>query len=66
MSLEKNPANGGRPAKASEPIHIAIQVYGRALANPPIFLISCSSDKACIIEPAPRNSSALKNACVIR
>ena len=33
--------------------------------NPPIFLISCSSDMACITDPAPKNNKALKNACVM-
>ena len=28
----------------------------------PIFLISCSSETACITDPAPRNNKALKKA----
>ena len=35
-------------------------------ASPPILRRSCSWCMAMITEPAPRNSSALKKACVIR
>src|SRR5660398_246703 len=34
--------------------------------QPPIFLMSCSPETACITEPDPRNSSALKKACVTK
>ena len=36
------------------------------MKQPPIFLISCSFDKPWITEPAPKNKSALKNACVVK
>src|SRR5680860_1604243 len=41
-------------------------VYGILLRRPPIFLMSCSPETACITEPDPRNSSALKKACVTK
>ena len=34
------------------------------LASPPILRMSCSWCMAIITDPAPRNSTALKNACV--
>ena len=39
---------------------------GRYFFKPPILRMSCSPPMAWITEPLPRNSSALKNACVIR
>ena len=65
-SLEYEPANGGMPASARLPIHITVQVTGISLARPPMRRMSCSSDIAWITEPALRNSSALKKACVMR
>ena len=65
-SLEKKPANGGIPASASEPTTAVIQVIGMYLRSPPILRRSCSWCIAMMTEPAPRKSSALKNACVIR
>ena len=65
-SFEKKPEKNGAPASASEPIHIVIQVTGMYLRRPPMWRMSCSWCIAMITEPAPRNSSALKNACVIR
>ena len=41
-------------------------VNGIALRKPPIFSSDCSPAIAPMIEPAAMNSSALKNACVIR
>ena len=41
-------------------------VNGITLRKPPIFSSDCSPAIAPMIEPAPMNSSALKNACVIR
>ena len=41
-------------------------VHGSCGVRPPIRRMSCSPDSAWITEPAPRKSSALKNACVIR
>ena len=41
-------------------------VNGSALRKPPIFSSDCSPPIAPMIEPAPMNSSALKNAWVIR
>ena len=65
-SLEKKPANGGMPHSARLPISIVTQVIGMYLRSPPMRRMSCSWCMAMIAEPAPRNSSALKNACVIR
>ena len=36
------------------------------LRSPPILRMSCSWCMAMMTEPAARNSSALKNACVIK
>ena len=65
-SFEKNPANGGTPASASEPMIAVTHVIGMYFAKPPILRISCSWCSAMITEPAHRNSKALKNACVVR
>ena len=65
-SFEYEPASGGIPANARLPIHITVQVTGMNFARPPILRMSCSSDIAWMTEPADRNSSALKKACVIR
>ena len=65
-SFEKNPAKGGTPASASEPMIAVTHVMGMNLARPPILRMSCSWCSAMITEPAHRNSSALKNACVVR
>ena len=46
--------------------NITVQVTGISFASPPIFRMSCSSDIAWMTEPADRNSSALKKACVTR
>ena len=43
-----------------------IAVIFMCLNRPPIFRMSCSWCMPMITEPAARNSSALKNACVIR
>ena len=39
-------------------------VIGMLCSRPPMLRMSCSPLMAWITEPAPRNSSALKNACV--
>ena len=62
----KKPAKGGMPAIASVAINMVPWVHGSREASPPMRRMSCSSDIAWITEPAPRNSSALKKACVIR
>ena len=64
-SLEKNPASGGIPAIAAVAIAKVAKVTGIFRASPPIFMMSCSPDKAWITLPAPRNRQALKNACVV-
>ena len=61
----QKPANGGTPAMASHPIMNVIAVIGMNLRSAPILRMSCSSCIPWITEPDPRNSSALKNACVI-
>ncbi len=75
-SFEKNPENGGMPAIASVAIHIRLAVHGRWWRSPPMLRRSCASSWewvawyawciAWITLPDPRNSSALKNACVTR
>ena len=49
---------------ASQPTMNVTTVIGMNLRSPPIRRMSCSSCMPWITEPAPRNSSALKNACV--
>ena len=51
---------------ATVAIAIVAAVTGIALRRPPIFRMSCWSCMPWITEPAPRNSSALKKAWVIR
>ena len=47
--------------------HIMVKkVHGIFLRRPPMLRMSCSPESAWITLPAPRNSSALKNAWVIR
>ena len=65
-SLEKNPENGGRPAFAIAPMSTVQYVIGMYLRNPPILRMSCSWCSAMMTEPAPRKSTALKKACVMR
>ena len=75
-SFEKKPANGQTPAIASVPIHIVIHVIGIHRRSPPMFRMSWASQSRCvwwnascmawITAPEPRNSRALKNACVMR
>ena len=54
------------PISASEPSSDVIQVIGMYLRRPPMLRMSWSWCMPMITEPAARNSSALKNACVIR
>src|SRR5580765_6146916 len=64
-SLLKKPEKNGTPAIASVATAIVACVHGSLGASPPMFRMSCSSESAWITEPAPRNRSALKNACVM-
>ena len=48
------------------PIRNTLEVCGILAHSCPIFRMSCSPLMAWITDPDPRNSSALKNACVIR
>ena len=66
MSLEKNAASGGTPAIARQPTRNVQRVVGSFAFRLPILWMSSSPDIACITLPAPRKSSALKQACVIR
>ena len=54
------------PTSASEPISEVIQVMGMYLRRPPMWRMSWSWCIPMMTEPAPRKSSALKKACVIR
>ena len=65
-SLENQPENGGIPDSARPPMMKHANVNGIALRKPPILSSDCSPAIAPMIEPAAMNSSALKNACVIR
>ena len=64
-SFEKNPDSGGTPARASAPIMNVTYVTRMGLRRPPMSFMSFECT-AWITEPAPRNSRALKNACVNR
>ena len=64
-SLDQNPASGGMPASAAEPMAKVTKVTGMCFRRPPISLMLFVST-AWITEPAPRNSRALKNAWVNR
>ena len=54
------------PISASEPSSEVSQVTGMYLRKPPMLRMSWSWCMPMMTEPAPRNSKALKNACVIR
>src|SRR5918996_4812749 len=64
-SFDQNPAKGGMPARAREPITNVQNVRGIGFLSPPISLMLFEWT-AWITEPAPRNSSALKKAWVNR
>ena len=64
--MEKKPENGGTPASARPPTMKQPNVNGIALRKPRILSRSWIPAIAAISEPAAMNSSALKNACVIR
>ena len=64
-SFEKNPDSPGTPPSAADPIRNVQNVTFMSFRSPPISLMSFECT-AWITEPAPRNSSALKNACVNR
>ena len=57
-------ANGGMPAIAKVAMNMVQCVMGMRLCRSPILRMSCSPLMAWITEPDPRNSSALKKACV--
>ena len=65
-SFDQKPASGGIPAIASVAIPIVANVTGIKGRSPPIFRMSCSPPTPWITEPAARNNSPLKKACVIR
>ena len=64
-SFEKNPASGKIPARARDPMMNVLYVCGMNFRRPPmsLMLFECT---AWMIEPAPRNRRALKNAWVKR
>ena len=64
--MEKKPENGGMPDSARPPMTMQPNVNGIALRKPPILSRFCWPAIAAITEPAAMNSSALKNACVMR
>jgi hypothetical protein len=61
-SLDQKPENGGTPAMASQPTMKVAAVTGIHRLRAPIRFMFSSSFMACITEPAPRNSRALKKA----
>src|ERR1700674_5969051 len=63
-SFERNPANGGMPAIANVAMNMVQCVMGMRLCRSPMLRMSCSPLMAWITDPDPRNSSALKKACV--
>ncbi len=63
--MEKKPAKGAMPARASDPTTKVPKVMGMGLRSPPmsLMLFECT---AWITDPAARKSSALKKAWVKR
>ena len=64
-SFDQKPENGNTPAMASQPTMNVAAVIGISLRSMPMWRMSCSSCIPWMTEPEPRNSSALKKACVI-
>jgi hypothetical protein len=62
---DEKPASGKMPASAREPNSIVQNVIGIFFRNPPMSLMLFEWT-AWISDPAPRNNSALKKACVNR
>ena len=65
-SLLQKPASGNSPARANEPMRKVAAVMGIFRHNPPSWPISWWWCVPMMTAPAPRNSSALKKACVNR
>ncbi len=65
-SFDSHPEKGGRPDRARPPTMKQTNVNGSALRKPLIRSSDWLPAIAPMIEPAPMNRSALKNACVIR
>ena len=67
-SLDQNPASGKIPASATEPIMNVQNVMGMDLRSPPMsfFMSKEWCEPEWLTDPAPRKSSALKNAWVKR
>ena len=64
-SFDQKPASGKTPASAAEPIRNVQNVTGISFLSPPMSLMLFEWT-AWITDPAPRNSNALKKACVNR
>ena len=66
--MDQKPASGKTPASASDPIMKVTNVIGMYLRSPPMsfFMSKEWCEPEWLTEPAPRNSSALKNAWVKR
>ena len=62
----QKPAKIGTPDRASAPHKNVRCVTGMTLRRPPNLRMSMTLPIACITDPEPRNSSALKKACVTR
>ncbi len=64
-SFDQKPAlSSGKPASARQPTNINQQVTGMRCRRPDIVRMSSFPARACITEPAVRNSRALKKAWV--
>ena len=65
-SLEKNPASGNTPARASEQMIQHVAVIGIFLARPPMsfFMSKLWCEPEWLTEPAHRNREHLKKAWV--
>ena len=67
-SFDQKPANGKIPTARAVPIMNVQNVTGMNLRSPPMsfFMSNEWCEPEWLTEPAPRNSSALKNVCVKR
>ena len=65
-SFDQKPEKIGMPISESAPTRNATCVRGMSERRPPILRMSCSPPRWWMTTPALMNSSALKNACVIR
>ena len=65
-SLDQKPEKGGTPRMASQPMPMVAQVIAMVPRRPPKRRMLTWSPMACMTEPAPRKSWALKKPWVSR